>query len=144
MCAKHRESRQQKTSARKIQTLKTPKESRKVTETLMKLGQNCTMRPFTGSSFLTNWIRFQRTKRALAENRSLQRQGNSCAYAEDTRRMGAGCNRTTQEYTALACCRGNSTKTLSGGTENSMAVAAEFITDSQAWLTGLNFSRRQG
>lgn len=109
------------------------KASRKVTEALMKLGQNYTMRSFTGSSFLTNWIRFYRTKKcALAENRSLQRQGNSCAYAEDMRRMGAGCNRTTQEYTALTRCLGNSTKTLSGGTENSIDIAAEFITDLQA------------
>lgn len=144
MRAKHKESRQQKILVRKIQTLKALKASRKVTRGLMKLGQNCTMRSFTGSSFLTNWIRFQRTKCALAENRSLQRQGNSCASAEDMRRMGAGYNRTTQEYTALTCCLGNSTKTLSGGTEDSTAVAAEFITDLQAWLTGLNSFRRQG
>lgn len=58
MCAKHKESRLQKIAVRKIQTLKALKASRRVTEGLKKLGQNCTMRSLTGSSFLTNWISF--------------------------------------------------------------------------------------
>ena len=57
---------------------------------------------------------FWRTKYALAENRSLQRQGNSCAPPEDTRRIGAGCNRATPEDTTLTCCLGNSTNTVAG------------------------------
>lgn len=113
---------------RKIQTLKTLKESREVTERLIKPGQNCTMRSFTGSSFLTNWIRFLESKVCTSWEQKSSKEGEQLCLC---RRHEENGGRLWQDHTgdtALICCLGSSTKTLSGGTENGMAVPAEFIT----------------
>lgn len=93
-----------------------------------KLGQDHTVKSFTGTGFHITWTRFQRTIYAFAENKSLQRQGNTYASQEDMRRTGSAIK---EEYMTLTLtsCLGNSTNTLTVRMENGVTVATVFVTD---------------